>query len=390
MNKRIEFDKKTTDKLFKNCGGHCSNPACDRLTSMESEGDEEGKTILLGEAAHIVASRKASGPRSNPSMSDKEIKSYKNAIWLCSNCHKIIDKDFKHYPVELLKSWKRQANRKQRERVLHGDKNMANTNIIDSNINIDNSVTINQNSNLSITSLEDTKFILEKFIDTFAKENIKKIIEDVLANLPNKKIEINNKDLLMKFINDGSMISDIDIQKIWSKLLQEENNNNGSVSKNTLDIVKNLSKDDALLFNKVASCSSDNGIIFKDVFCQFTIDEIMALQDLKLINSMDLVSRDIEINANNYNIQSYGDYGLYIFNKKNINNKFHMESYVLTKAGKELMKALNIKISLENIIKLGNHLKKINTNFEFKVLKKKGINMNNQDVYFDFDLLINK
>jgi hypothetical protein len=45
-------------------------------------------------------------------MSDSELKSFNNGIWLCRSCHKQIDYDFDEFPSEKLKEMKMNAERK--------------------------------------------------------------------------------------------------------------------------------------------------------------------------------------------------------------------------------------------------------------------------------------
>ena len=42
-------------------------------------------------------------------MTDEQIKSIENGIWLCRNCHKMIDRDKDKYKPEVLKLWKKRA-----------------------------------------------------------------------------------------------------------------------------------------------------------------------------------------------------------------------------------------------------------------------------------------
>ena len=62
----------------------------------------------IGVAAHIHAASPG-GPRYDPSMTSSERGSISNAIWLCSNCSIIIDRDEACYTAKLLKEWKVKA-----------------------------------------------------------------------------------------------------------------------------------------------------------------------------------------------------------------------------------------------------------------------------------------
>ena len=83
----------------------CSNPDCRGQTVAPSESDEETFTYL-GKAAHISAAA-AGGPRYDSKMSPQERSSISNAIFLCSSCADLIDKnEGKDFPVTVLRQWK--------------------------------------------------------------------------------------------------------------------------------------------------------------------------------------------------------------------------------------------------------------------------------------------
>ena len=62
-------------------------------------------------AAHITAASEG-GPGFDASLTSEERKSFRNGIWLCQTCAKLIDSDATTYPVRLLSQWKEQAERR--------------------------------------------------------------------------------------------------------------------------------------------------------------------------------------------------------------------------------------------------------------------------------------
>lgn len=106
MARADEFTKEVRNALAFRVNCRCSNPQCRCPTTgpmMEDEG-----LVRIGEAAHICAASKK-GARYDPAMTSEERKSISNGIWLCCNCHTMIDKDVKRYPVETLRQWKQMA-----------------------------------------------------------------------------------------------------------------------------------------------------------------------------------------------------------------------------------------------------------------------------------------
>jgi hypothetical protein len=84
----------------------CNNPRCATVTAGPS--DAKGDlAIKLGEAAHICAKR-AGQARYDDKMSDEQRAAPENGIWLCANCHTMVDKNCGlDFPKEVLLAWKR-------------------------------------------------------------------------------------------------------------------------------------------------------------------------------------------------------------------------------------------------------------------------------------------
>ena len=100
-----DFIQKTIDTLAKRAAFKCSNPDC-RAPTVGPNSDPQ-KSTVIGEAAHIFGARSGS-KRFNPQMSDMARAEITNAIWLCRNCHKLIDTDEISYSSEILFAWREQ------------------------------------------------------------------------------------------------------------------------------------------------------------------------------------------------------------------------------------------------------------------------------------------
>ena len=118
--RRLEFPLRTKRILAARVGYRCSNPSC-KMTSTIGPGDGPDEVVILGEAAHIVGAiqdgEDSLSPRADPHKNPDEIKSVGNGIWLCRNCHKLVDARDSTYTVETLRDWKNEAERRQK-RVL--------------------------------------------------------------------------------------------------------------------------------------------------------------------------------------------------------------------------------------------------------------------------------
>jgi hypothetical protein len=100
---RIEFSEKIKKEIAQKAMFVCSNPGCLCLTGYSTT---EGKARSIAEAAHINAASK-NGPRQGAGLSDNQLKSSSNGIWLCKICHDKVDDDPSHYDVDTLNKWKK-------------------------------------------------------------------------------------------------------------------------------------------------------------------------------------------------------------------------------------------------------------------------------------------
>ncbi len=103
VNLRDEFKERTRRLLEDRVRSCCSNPDCRCPTS--GPGSFEDSVKRVGCASHITAAS-LGGPRYNRNLSSEERRSAQNGIWLCCNCHVLVDSDPIAYPVDLLVQWK--------------------------------------------------------------------------------------------------------------------------------------------------------------------------------------------------------------------------------------------------------------------------------------------
>lgn len=114
MANRDDFKKTTIEVLPKRVGYLCSNPDCRKLTIGANEVAE--KATSIGNAAHITAAS-SGGPRYDENLTTEQRIHIDNAIWLCSNCATLIDRDEKKYTVEILNNWKNLAEEESAKKL---------------------------------------------------------------------------------------------------------------------------------------------------------------------------------------------------------------------------------------------------------------------------------
>jgi len=86
------------------------------------------------------------------------------------------------------------------------------------------------------------------------QENIEDIAEKSIKYLEQNVSDIPvDKDWRTRFFNKAQDISNEDLQEIWAKILADEVSNPGMISLRTLDVLSNLSKADANIFQNACS-----------------------------------------------------------------------------------------------------------------------------------------
>ena len=108
------FKQSVVLTLARRAANRCSNPNCGAITSGPA--DSPGDAVNVGEAAHIYGANPGSA-RYDPGMVSADRSAITNAIWLCGNCHKLIDDDPTRYPAGLLFEWQREHEQRISEQV---------------------------------------------------------------------------------------------------------------------------------------------------------------------------------------------------------------------------------------------------------------------------------
>ncbi len=103
---RDDFTRKTKETVAKRAAYFCTNPKCNKLCIGPAEQNFDDVNYY-GKVAHITAAAEG-GPRYDKNLASDQRKSAKNAIFLCSNCADMIDKNEGiDFPKEKLLQWKK-------------------------------------------------------------------------------------------------------------------------------------------------------------------------------------------------------------------------------------------------------------------------------------------
>lgn len=181
-----------------------------------------------------------------------------------------------------------------------------------------------------------------------------------------------DEDWLTRFFHIVGNVSSEEMQVVWSKILAGEIIQPGRFSLRTLETIRNVSKDEAEIFQKVIPIvmnSSNNLFITndRDILEKngISYEMILRLGECGLISSNSLLSLNLKVTKHDCALISNNDNLIKISVKDNITYNFSIGVYTLTKAGEELYSILNKTYDKEYVFDLAE---KIHTDNKDKVV----------------------
>ena len=100
----MAFKKSIAELLAYRSAYICNNPECNTLT-VGAELNDPALKLKIGEAAHIIGEKP--GAARYKKLPNGESNLIDNGIWLCANCHTMIDKNNgKGFPENDVRGWK--------------------------------------------------------------------------------------------------------------------------------------------------------------------------------------------------------------------------------------------------------------------------------------------
>lgn len=165
-----------------------------------------------------------------------------------------------------------------------------------------------------------------------------------------------NSDWINRFFTIVEDVSDAEMQQLWARILAGEVKKPKSYSLRTLEVLRNMSKEEAEQITKASQYVLYGGIICSEDF-GINLDSQSFLDEMGLICGEGLI-RTYTIHTDDYTpIVIDNNRVLRLFAQKEI--KVKLRHYTLTKAGKEIF-TLTEADKKQFIIDLANHFKKSN------------------------------
>lgn len=237
------------------------------------------------------------------------------------------------------------------------------------------------------------------------QENIENVCQkayEILEHEDTCSADPVDKDWINRFFNSVQDISDEDMQEIWAKILADEIIRPQRCSLRTLENLRNLSKNEAQLFQKILPyiiCSGEEKFISSDndvlEIIGITFPDIMLLCDCGLFSSQNLVTLTSTINETEPELFYSKDYCMFL-NAKHPSVSIELGIFSLSRSGDELYEILTshevneelycksieaiFKNHLNNIeISIHNVIRKNANNVEYKIDPIKTISKHEND-----------
>lgn len=204
-------------------------------------------------------------------------------------------------------------------------------------------------------------------IETMVHKEVQKQIN--LENIISKSIEFIREnsivtekpvdtDWMTRFINISQDISNKEMQILWSKILSDEVVKPNSYSLRTLEVLRNLSSDEAKLFSRFVNLSvkiaGSFRVINDDKYLRennISLDDINLLKELNLINTELIYS----IHPGEELIIPYYDKVMFVNNGTQNNLSFNIIS--LTRIGNEIHNIIDKDYRLSILENIGKVIK---------------------------------
>lgn len=200
------------------------------------------------------------------------------------------------------------------------------------------------------------------------QENIEAVVDCAYQELLGKSSvngETVSRDWMTRFMNSVEDISSENMQKLWGKILAGEVLEPSTFSYRTLECMRNLSKKDAELFERLCKIAIDGSFIINDLSILknwgFTYNDILSMDECGLIYSSGTIGRGKKILQENFIIIDFGEYILMGKAKEGERrDELAIESFPLTKAGREISSIIGAECPFGYIKEVSEKIKNTN------------------------------
>jgi hypothetical protein len=182
------------------------------------------------------------------------------------------------------------------------------------------------------------------------QSNIDNIVNEAAVHLEEHVSEEPiDEDWRTRFFIKAQDVNSVEMQKIWGKILAGEINSPGNFSLRALDIIANLSKDEAEEFKKIAPLVSSGLFIFSigDELGKYDINFGMklVLANAGILLHHESISVNLKVKNEDYGQFRFQEKSYRIKNSKSANYTF--PCYSLSPDAATLLKVIDVKPNVE-------------------------------------------
>ncbi|HSW55575.1 MAG TPA: DUF2806 domain-containing protein [Ignavibacteriaceae bacterium] len=217
------------------------------------------------------------------------------------------------------------------------------------------------------------------------QQNIEEITQKA-ANQLRSESEVSNEpvdaDWTTRFFNLAQDISEEEMQNLWAQVLAGEVKQPKSYSLRTLELLKNITKDEAQIFVKAANfvISSNTGLfIYKEKGDNFLSDYGLSFENTLLLSEVGLLQTEFNLVVNLGNTEKdnifYFEYGHYLIKvTKKANSSVHKIPLLrFSTVGEQLFKLIKIYPVEDYLKKFCLSMQSDNIQVEYTSIIKKNI-----------------
>lgn len=215
------------------------------------------------------------------------------------------------------------------------------------------------------------------------QNNIDDVVEIAASHLqsePTVTEETVNEDWTTRFFDIVQDVSDDEMKKLWGQILAGEVKTPQSYSLRTLELLRNLSKNEADIFVKIARlalCDNNWYFIYKGKEADISkydasYSDIAKLIEIGILQSGDLVQHTISAENDDFNTALFCCNIIILLTIK-AGTEIQIPIYLFTQAGMELLKLVAAEPNMEYIKELADHVMNTNVKVQYSyILSKDG------------------
>ena len=235
---------------------------------------------------------------------------------------------------------------------------------------------------------EVTKLLLESgkmtYVDYYQSNNFLEIAKKAdkyysEIHSDNSVDEITNYDFdwYVRFYQASGNVSDETMQDLWAKLLAGEVSKPSTYSFKTIDVLRNLSKKDAELFQRVCSysfCNANQILIlprYDDYLEKYNIaySDILKLSEQGLIFNDGTIGQSVNITEESKLLFWDTETVMTIKSSDGKDTKVYIHEYPFTQVGAEISTLVSVNVSDEKYIEFATQISNENKNYLLGVYK---------------------